>query len=102
MAKSPRARTIGALKKAGYQPLTVKQELRKNLVVKIRKGQPLFKGIVGFEETVIPQIENAIMSGHDVIFLGERGQAKTRMIRQLVRLLDDPLLRDLMRQKKQP
>ena len=91
MAKSPRARTLGALKKAGYQPLTVKQELRKNLVVKIRRGEPLFKGIVGYEETVIPQIENAIMSGHDVIFLGERGQAKTRLIRSMVELLDEYL-----------
>ena len=91
MAKSPRARTLGALKNAGYQPLTVKQELRKNLVVKIRRGEPLFKGIVGYEETVIPQIENAIMSGHDVIFLGERGQAKTRLIRSMVELLDEYL-----------
>ncbi len=89
MAKTPRARTLGALKKAGYQPLTVKQELRKNLVTKIRKSEPLFKGIVGYEETVIPQIENAIMAGHDLIFLGERGQAKTRLIRAMVELLDE-------------
>ena len=91
MAKSPRARTLGELKKACYQPLSVKQELRKNLVVKIRKGERLFKGIVGYEETVVPQIENAIMSGHDLIFLGERGQAKTRLIRSMVELLDEYL-----------
>ena len=89
MARTAKARTLGQLKQSGYQVLTVKQELRKNLIEKIRKGRELFPGIVGFEETVIPQIENAIISGHDVIFLGERGQAKSRLIRAMVQLLDD-------------
>jgi len=69
--------------------LSVKEELRKNLIQKIRKGEVLFPGIIGYEETVIPQIENAILSGQDIIFLGERGQAKTRMARSLVNLLDE-------------
>lgn len=89
MAKKTKAKTLGQLRDSGYQILTVKQELRKNLIEKIRKGRDLFPGIIGFEETVIPQIENAILSGHDLIFLGERGQAKSRLIRALVQLLDD-------------
>lgn len=91
MSKSPSPRTFGELKKSGYQQLTVKQELRKNLVEKMRKGEPLFPGIIGYEETVIPQIENALLSGHDLIFLGERGQAKSRLIRAMVGLLDEYL-----------
>ena len=89
MPKASRARTLGDLKKSGWQPLTVKQELRKNLIEKMRKGHELFPGIVGYEETVIPQIENALISGHDLIFLGERGQAKSRLIRAMVNLLDE-------------
>ena len=69
----------------------VKQELRRNLIEKMRKGEDLFPGIVGYEETVIPQLENAILSGQDIIFLGERGQAKSRLIRALVNLLDDEI-----------
>jgi len=84
-----RARTVGELKQSGYRPRTVKQELRDNLVARLRAGSTLFPGIVGYEESVIPQLENAILSGHDVVFLGERGQAKTRMARQLVHLLDE-------------
>src|SRR5258706_13801505 len=83
-----RPRTIGELRESGYRLLSVKEELRKNLIQKIRSGEELFPGIVGYEETVIPQIENAILSGQDIIFLGERGQAKTRMARNLVNLLD--------------
>jgi magnesium chelatase subunit I len=67
----------------------VKEELRRNVVAKIAAGEPLFPGVIGYEETVLPQLENALLAGHDVIFLGERGQAKTRMIRSLVDLLDD-------------
>ncbi len=91
MSKSPAARTLGELKKSGYQPLSVKQELRKNLVAKMRNNEPLFPGIIGYEDTVVPQIENAILSAHDLIFLGERGQAKTRLIRAMVGLLDEYL-----------
>ena len=89
MTMTARPRTIGELRESRYRVLSVKEELRKNLVEKIRKGEELFPGIVGYEETVIPQIENAILSGQDIIFLGERGQAKTRMARSLVNLLDE-------------
>lgn len=89
MTITTRPRTIGELRESGYRVLSVKEELRKNLIQKIRKGEELFPGIVGYEETVIPQIENAILSGQDIIFLGERGQAKTRMARSLANLLDD-------------
>ena len=89
MTITTRARTIGELRESGYRLLSVKEELRKNLIRKIRRGEELFPGIIGYEETVIPQIENAILSGQDIIFLGERGQAKTRMARGLVNLLDE-------------
>ena len=84
-----RARTIGELKKTGYRTRSVKQELRENLITRLRGNETLFPGIVGFEESVVPQIENAVLSGQDIVFLGERGQAKTRMARLLVGLLDD-------------
>src|SRR4051794_9290857 len=80
--------TLGELRASGYRPMTVKEEMRKNLIRKIRAGEELFPGIIGYEETVVPQIENAVIAGQDIIFLGERGQAKTRMIRSLVNLLD--------------
>jgi magnesium chelatase subunit I len=81
--------TLGELKDAGYKVLPIKEELRKNLVDKIRTGEVLFPGIIGFEETVIPQIENALLSGQDMILLGERGQAKSRIVRSLTNLLDE-------------
>ncbi|MEE9324828.1 MAG: magnesium chelatase [Dehalococcoidia bacterium] len=86
-----RPRTIGELRKDGYEVLSVREELRKNLVRKIKAKEELFPGIVGFEDTVIPQVENAILSGQDIIFLGERGQAKSRLIRNLVNLLDEEM-----------
>src|SRR5437764_2656677 len=89
MTITTRPRTIGELRESGYRLLPVKEELRKNLIQKIRRGEELFPGIIGYEETVIPQIENAVLSGQDIIFLGERGQAKTRMARSLVNLLDE-------------
>ncbi len=89
MTITTRPRTIGELRESGYKVLSIKEELRKNLIEKIRSGEELFPGIVGYEDTVIPQIENAILSGQDIIFLGERGQAKTRMARSLVNLLDE-------------
>jgi magnesium chelatase subunit I len=67
----------------------VKEEVRRNAVAKIRAGEPLFEGVLGYEHTVMPQLENALLAGHDVVFLGERGQAKTRMIRSLSGLLDE-------------
>ena len=90
-SKRPKAHTLGELKKAEYVPQTVKAEMRRNLIAKIRKNEDLFPGIIGYEETVIPQFENAILSGQDVIFLGERGQAKSRMIRGMISLLDEEI-----------
>ena len=69
--------------------MPVKEEIRRNAVAKIAAGEPLFDGVLGYEHTVMPQLENALLAGHDVIFLGERGQAKTRMIRSLTGLLDE-------------
>ena len=84
-----RPRTISELRESGYKVLSVKEEMRKNLIQKLRRNEELFPGIVGYEDTVIPQVENAILSGQDIIFLGERGQAKTRLARNLVNLLDE-------------
>ncbi len=83
-----RPSTIAELRETGYKPRSVKQELRTNLIDAIAKKRELFPGIVGYEATVVPQIENAILSGQDIIVLGERGQAKTRIARQLTELLD--------------
>ncbi|TME59657.1 MAG: magnesium chelatase, partial [Chloroflexi bacterium] len=83
------ATTIGALRETGYRPKSVKEELRGNLISALAAKREMFKGIVGYETTVIPQIENAILSGQDIIFLGERGQAKTRIARRLIELLDE-------------
>src|SRR5512141_3494187 len=91
MSSQARPRTLGELKASGYQVATVKEELRRNLIQRIRDGRPLFEGIYGYEESVIPQLENAILSGQDIICLGERGQAKSRMIRGLTGLLDDAI-----------
>ena len=82
-------KTIRELRSAGYKVATVKEELRRNLIKRIHGGEQLFPGIIGYEESVIPHLENAILSGQDIIFLGERGQAKSRLIRSLVNLLDD-------------
>jgi magnesium chelatase subunit I len=84
-----RPATLGQLRESGWESVPVKEELRRNTVAKISAGEPLFPGVIGYEETVLPQLENALLAGHDVIFLGERGQAKTRMIRSLIELLDE-------------
>jgi magnesium chelatase subunit I len=86
--QTPLPSTIGELRQSGYQVLSVKEEMRKNLIAKIRRRDELFPGIVGYEHTVIPQVENAILSGQDMILLGERGQAKSRIARSLINLLD--------------
>ena len=86
-----RPRTLGELRASGYRMESVKAEMRRNLIVKLQSGEPLFPDILGYEETVVPQIQNAILSRHDMLFLGLRGQAKTRMLRQLVHLLDDAM-----------
>ena len=83
--------TIRELRDSGYTSRSVKQELRDNLIARLRRGESLFSGIVGYEQTVVPQIENAVLSGQDIVFLGERGQAKTRMARLLVGLLDEKM-----------
>lgn len=80
--------TIGELRQSEYRVLPIKEELRKNLICKIESDEELFPGVVGYEHTVLPQLENAILSGQDIILLGERGQAKTRLARSLVNLLD--------------
>src|ERR1700710_1499987 len=81
--------TLGALRASGWKSRPVKAELRRNAIERIRAGEPLFPTVLGYEHTVLPQLENALLAGHDIIFLGERGQAKTRMIRALVGLLDE-------------
>jgi magnesium chelatase subunit I len=87
--REPRPATIAQLRSSGHVRETVKQEMRRNLLLKLRSGQELFPGIVGYDETVVPQISNAIISGHDLILLGERGQAKSRIMRTLIDMLDD-------------
>src|SRR5437763_5842294 len=81
-------KTLGELKQQGYRVRPVKDEMRANLLDKLRRGERIFPGIVGYDETVIPQLVNAVLSRHNVILLGLRGQAKSRIIRQLVALLD--------------
>jgi magnesium chelatase subunit I len=85
----PRPATVGQLKETGYRPSSVKDELRRNVIRKLRDGEELFPGIVGYRESVIPQIVNGILSKHDLLFLGLRGQAKTRILRLLPTLLDE-------------
>ena len=85
----PRAATVGQLKETGYQPRSVKDELRLNLIQKLRDGAELFPGILGYRDSVVPQIVNAILSKHDILLLGLRGQAKTRILRMLPDLLDE-------------
>ncbi|MGH7339184.1 MAG: magnesium chelatase, partial [Candidatus Rokuibacteriota bacterium] len=84
----PLPRTLAELRESGWRPRSVREELRENLLARLRSGEELFPGVLGYGETVIPAVENAVLCGHDLIFLGERGQAKTRMIRSLVGLLD--------------
>lgn len=81
--------TLGELKEAGYKPKTIKEEIRQNLIRKLQKGQETFYGIIGYEDTVIPDVERALLSKHNILFLGLRGQAKTRMARQMTQLLDE-------------
>ena len=85
------AKTFGELKQSGYKSVSVKHELRANLIRKLRAGDKLFRGIVGYDETVIPQLVNAVLARHNIILLGLRGQAKSRIIRQLTELLDDQI-----------
>lgn len=84
-----RPETLGQLRDSGAAPRSVKEELRHNLVARLRSGDPLTTGVVGYDDTVLPELERALLAGQDVILLGERGQAKSRIVRRLVELLDD-------------
>lgn len=83
--------TLGSLRRSGYQVVSVKEEMRRNLIAKLRAKETLFPGIIGYDETVIPQIQNAVLARHDFLLLGLRGQAKTRIVRSLVNLLDEAI-----------
>jgi magnesium chelatase subunit I len=83
-----RPATLGELRASGYRTRPVREELRQNLLERLRQGEPLFPGMIGYDESVVPAVEHAILAGHDMIFLGERGQGKSRMIRMLADLLD--------------
>ena len=85
----PTIRTLGDLRASGYQPSSIKEELRRNLIKKIRADENIFPGVLGFDDTVLPDVERAILSRHSILLLGLRGQAKTRIARQLVALLDE-------------
>jgi magnesium chelatase subunit I len=89
--ESSQARTVGELRASGYRVLPVRDEMRRNLVARLTRGERILPGIIGYDETVIPEIENAVLAGHHMVFLGERGQAKSRVIRSLT-LLFDPLV----------
>ena len=89
MSDSPTVSTLGSLRAAGYEHKTVKTELRDNLLARLAAGEDPFPGIIGFAETVTPQMERAILAGHDIVLLGERGQGKTRLMRTMVGLLDE-------------
>src|SRR5213594_2314323 len=86
-----RATTLGELKASGYASVSVKDEMRANLICKLKRREKLFPGIVGYDETVIPQLVNAVLARHNLILLGLRGQAKSRIIRQLTELLDESI-----------
>ncbi|MEM8966162.1 MAG: sigma 54-interacting transcriptional regulator [Bacteroidota bacterium] len=94
--KLTKIHTLGELKASGYQPKSVKQELRDNLIQRLQNKESVFEGIWGYEESVIPDTERALLSMHNIIFLGLRGQAKTRMARMMVELLDEyiPVIKD--------
>ena len=88
MNEAVTARTVGELKASGYRSRSVKEELRENLIARLNTGEPLFPGIIGYDDSVVPQVVNAILSQQNFILLGLRGQAKSRIVRQLITLLD--------------
>ena len=85
----PAPTTLGELRDSGATPRPVKAEIRANLLARLAAGEPTLPGIVGFEDTVVPEVERALIAGHDLVLLGERGQGKTRLIRTLTGLLDE-------------
>jgi magnesium chelatase subunit I len=84
-----RPATLGALRASGWRSTAVRAEIRRNVVAKVVAGEPIVSGVLGFEDSVVPQLEHALLAGHDVVLLGERGQAKSRILRSLVELLDE-------------
>ena len=84
-----RPRTVGQLRATGYRPVRVKDEIRRNLLERLRRGEAILTGLVGYQDTVIPEVEHALLARHDLLLLGTRGQGKTRLLRQLVDLLDE-------------
>src|SRR3954466_9109886 len=82
-------KTLGELKKSGYRPKSIKEEVRLNLIGKLQNRETTFPGILGYEDSVIPDTERALLSRHNILFLGLRGQAKTRMARQMTDLMDE-------------
>ncbi len=89
LPRPPAARTLGSLRVAGYRPRSVKQELRENTLARLRAGKPLVEDLIGYEHTVLPQVADALLARHDLLLLGLRGQAKTRILRALTSLLDE-------------
>ena len=89
LSQPDRPATVGGLLADGYRPRTVKQEIRDNLLRVLRSGESAFPGIVGFDDTVLPELESALLAGHDLVLLGERGQGKTRVMRTIAGLLDE-------------
>ncbi|MCB1258123.1 MAG: magnesium chelatase, partial [Microthrixaceae bacterium] len=87
--EQPAIATLGELRASGWRSEPVKSEIRRNLVDRLKADEPIFPEVLGYEDTVFPQLQNALLAGHDIVFLGERGQAKTRIIRSLVELLDE-------------
>src|SRR5215213_3335648 len=86
---APRPTNLKDLRDSGWTPKPVKHELRDNYLAALKAGETLFPGIVGYDDTVIPELSIAVLAGHDILFLGEKGQAKSRLMRALVRFLDE-------------
>ena len=91
MATATLPQTLAELRTSGWQSISVKEELRRGMIRTLESGEALFPGIVGYEDTVIPEVVLAILAGHDMLFLGEKGQAKSRVMRMLVRFLDEEI-----------
>src|SRR5947208_10025583 len=91
MPESMRPSTLSHLRESGWQSRSVKDEIRANFLRMLDTGEPLFPGILGYDATVIPEINLALIAGHDLLFLGEKGQAKSRLMRSLVRFLDEEI-----------
>ena len=88
-SQHPDASTLGQLRESGHQLKTLREEIRDNLLARLRDGVDPWPGLHGFSDTVVPQVERALLAGHDIVLLGERGQGKTRLLRSLVGLLDE-------------